>query len=545
MADTLLNDAEALVLDACNSLAPQGNTQLVSMLSACTPISYQDAILTLQPPSSFAARVIIREKQNIEAVLQACAFENVTLQLTENNNYTQHLDHRSSFYSSYNNAELQEVLKDELSPVFTSGTTTPISGTATSITLDDLRNYQQSKVAETLPNSKVVVAGHAVYADELINPLIEPVAEKDATLTFETFVEADENRFALQAAKQVANGVPESIDVHATQSKPYKRTTLDQYNPLFIHGRSGLGKTHLLRAIQNYIALNDPERTCVYRIANDFIGDYTNALKNRNEGMMEALEKNYRGVDVLILDDVQHLKSATKTIEFFFDTFNYLIAHGKQIVLAADEAPGQLGMPERITSRMGQGLSVSVQTPSPEFKHVLIETFYERMKSMGGLGSEGTLSPAILAYMSERAGGNIRSIRSFVQDCLFRATQLEVNGKEITKSDINAAAQERWTREGQHISISDVQQLIEKQYGVSHGDLVGKKRSQEFMHPRHVAIWLCRELTDHTLNEIGKRFGGRTHATVKASIKWVEDRMESDRVFFDRLIFMRDRLGGE
>lgn len=507
-----LATAEAQLLwdDACASLSSTVSEQVYKMVRACTALQLENKQLTISAPSTFAAHTLEREKALVENALENSAFEKISLIIDKS---------------------------PSLNPQTPTATTPSIvPGSSTSISVEQLQALQNTTSAP----SKTVVAGHSIPTSTLINPLIEPVAEKDATLTFSTFIEADENRFALQAAKVVANGISDS----SSQSfGPSSNKVANQYNPLFIYGGSGLGKTHLLRAIQNYIALNDPSRTCVYRIANDFIGDYTRALKE--SGQMEALEEAYRGIDVLILDDIQHLKSAAKTVDFFFDTFNHLISHGKQIVLAADEKPIHLGMPERISSRLSSGLSVSVQAPTIEFKRVLIETFYDQLKHEGGIGTEGSLSENNLIFMSEVAGGNIRSIRSFVQDCLFRATQLANNGEKFTEVDISAAASERWMQEGKQISIDDIQHLIQTQYGISHNDLVGEKRSKEFAKPRHVAIWLCRELTDHTLREIGHYFGGRSHATVKASIKWVEEQMEMDRLFFDRLTLMRERLGGE
>lgn len=515
MTESTLSDAQLLWADACDELAHSENAQLNKMAQASKVSSLNAQTLSVIAPSSFAQHTLEKEKETIEKVLEHVAFEPITLLVT---------------------CEKHRVISSE------ENRSSSIPGSTTSISYSQFIELQKRNNPAASP---AVVAGHSVPRSELPNPLLEPVAEKDATLTFDTFIEADENRFALQAAKVVANGIFDTSPITKTEQKIEEgvNSALNQYNPLFIYGGSGLGKTHLLRAIQNYIALNDPSRTCIYRIANDFIGDYTRALKET--GRMEALEEAYRGIDVLILDDIQHLKSAAKTVDFFFDTFNHLISHGKQIVLAADEKPIELGMPERITSRLSSGISVSVQAPTIEFKRVLIETFYDRMKAEGGIGSEGELSPDHLAFMSECAGGNIRSIRSFVQDCLFRATQLGKAGETFEDTDIMAAASERWSREGRRISIEDIQHLIQNQYGISHRDLVGEKRSKEFSRPRHVAIWLSRELTDSTLREIGSHFGGRSHATVKSSIHWVEEQMEMDRLFFDRIILMRERLGGE
>lgn len=166
--------------------------------------------------------------------------------------------------------------------------------------------------------------------------------------------------------------------------------------------------------------------------------------KKRDDNVVgENLKQNYHNIDVLILDDIQNIRKAQHTMDFFFETFEYLVSQGKQIVLAADEPPSNLGMPERIESRIGSGLSVSIETPTLEFKRVLVTTFYDRFKKEG---ATGTLTEDDLIYIAEQSGGNIRMIRAFVQECLFKASQYEALGEEITQTDIAKCASERWQK---------------------------------------------------------------------------------------------------
>lgn len=529
------SDARLLWEDARSILQSQGATeQLLNLMASCDPLALEGSQLQLSTPSSFANRLLERERDQVEKALSQAAFEPTTFMIAG-----------AQTPSSTTSAPDPTVnpVAAQPQPAFTPAATpaprpqtlaaspatlepeapskfkaNPSFGAQTSMTMEQWQAYQrQATAAETLVPPHPAAAQVIEVAPK--NPLVEIVAEKDATLTFDTFVEAEENRYALQAAKQVANGSP-------------------QYNPLFIHGSSGLGKTHLLRAIQNYIAVNDPSRQCVYRIATDFRDDYVKAMQG-DRSVKDALTRNYQNIDVLILDDIQHIANAQGTMEFFFDTFNYLMSNGKQVILAADVPPAEIGMDERYSSRMSQGFSVAIHTPTLEFKRVLIETFYERMHAEG---IPGTLTRDDLTLMADRAGGNIRSIRAFVQDCLLRSTHQE-NGR-LEPADIMAAAAERWSREGLHISIEDIQSLVQSTYSVSRQDLVSNKRNKEIAQPRHIAIWLSRELTDSTLQEIGRHFGGRTHATVKHSIAWVEETMETDRLFQDRVNRLRDRLGG-
>lgn len=524
------SEAEILWNDVLDVLQGQDiSNRLLSMLQACKPVQLNNLIITVEAPSGFAQHLIEDEKSRIEAALSQAAFEPIQLSVSYARGLESKFAKQAQELSSYappsepptlENGGFINELFGKPSYLFQNDNE-GVEKTKTSISLTEFASL--NKGASSLCGS----SPHGMV-DKSRNPLVESITENDSLLTFDTFVEADENRFALQAAKQVANGVSQ------------------QFNPLFIHGSSGLGKTHLLRAIQNYIGTNDPDRQCLYRVASDFISDYTNAMKEnkrRDDNVVgENLKRNYHNIDVLILDDIQNIRKAQHTMDFFFETFEYLVSQGKQIVLAADEPPSNLGMPERIESRIGSGLSVSIETPSLEFKRLLITTFYERFKNDG---MPGDLSEDDLNYMAEVSGGNIRSIRSFVQECLFKAERYREAGEELTQTDIAKCASERWQKEGRVISIEDVQRFIQKQYDISRADLIGSKRSASLKQPRHIAIWLCREVTDNTLAEIGKQFGGRSHATIKHSLAWVEQTAEHDRVLYDRLESLRERISSE
>ena len=367
------------------------------------------------------------------------------------------------------------------------------------------------------------------------NPLVEDIAGATSKLTFERFVRGEENDIAYQAALQVANGMNST------------------YNPLFIYGKSGLGKTHLLRAIQNYIARNDPSRLCVYRDASSFITDYTEAMRHSERSAASVLRQNYADIDVLIIDDIQKMAGKAGTVGFFFDTFNELIGNGKQIVLAADRTPAQLGMgkdgfDERVTSRLGSGFTTPVQVPSYELKLRLIETFCERMREDAERENvpalSGTVPGDAMRYMAELAGTNIRVIEGFCQRCLFAATAAEGRGTQISREEIGALAKECWPSAMRSVSIEDVQKAVEKYYDIDHASLVGNKRHKGLMEARHVAIWLSRELCDRTLADIGKHFGGRSHATIMHSISVVDEAKRDDKVFYDRLMQIRDSITG-
>ena len=471
----------------------------LAMVESCTPLSLEDDRLRISCSLSFAQRKIMQSADIIEECLEEAAFQPLKLSV--------------------------ELVKERrlVRP----------SSRVTTEEYERLSNHQ-----ETPAPSPATVDSSPLPAedpmDDATHQLLEQPPDIDSKLTFDRFVVGEENRYALEAAKQVANGDSTS------------------YNPLFIYGKSGLGKTHLLRAIQNYITSNDPSRRCLYRAAADFVDDYVMAANDRNNtSATSALTARYGNVDVLIIDDVQNMTTAAGTIRFFFKTFNSLMSRGKQIVLAADRSPSQLGMgdskfDERDTSRMDSGLSVSIQVPDYELKLNLIEAFYERMRADAENehinGVAGSISEENRRLMAERAGTNIRVIEGFVQSCLMQANRRERAGLELTRDDIIDIAQQKWPT-GQHIvTVEQIQKRIESFYDVSHIDLIGAKRKKDIMEARHVAIWLTRALTDNTLADIGKKFGGRTHATVKHSIAWVDDLKHDDRLFHDRVEMLKDSI---
>lgn len=464
----------------------------IAMLRSCTPTDLDDEALHVATTSRFVQRQVSRQAGKVEQALSDAAFQPLRLVV-----------------------DLQHA---ETHPVSTNAELSPGEIARW--------NAETTRTAPASPQPAPVAAVPARAPRTAQNPLVERITENDSKLTFERFVEGPQNKFALDAAKQVANGVNKN------------------YNPLFIYGKSGLGKTHLLRAIQNYVALNDPSRVCVYRVATDFIDDYSKAMRNARGSAAAALTENYHSVDILIIDDIQLMGTAAGTIGFFFDTFNYLVGHGKQIVMAADRTPSELGMggtrfDERVTSRLDSGMTVGIQVPDYELKLELIDTFYERMREDARNehvpGIDANIAEDLRKVMAERAGTNIRVIEGFVQSCLMMAYQREGTGAELTREDVERIASQKWPTGQRIVTIEQVQKAVEESYGISHTDLVGSKRNKELMEPRHVAIWLTRELTDNTLAEIGKKFGGRTHATVKHSIHVVEELRQTDRLLLDRV----------
>ncbi len=514
---SLESDAEALWQDTLDLLAARDLPEsTLAMLRNCTPTSMEGGTLRLETPMRLVLKTVSKNASMIEECLSQAAFEPMHLDLE--------FAPAQARPAAAATSSMSREEADSWAAATGDGHVTTWSGPTTRVIAEDTWEENSGEEARA-----------AAAMRRRNNPLVEDISQTTSKLTFDRFVRGEENDIAYQAALQVANGMNST------------------YNPLFIYGKSGLGKTHLLRAIQNYVARNDPSRLCVYRDASSFITDYTEAMRHSERSAAAALRQSYADVDVLIIDDVQKMSGKAGTLGFFFDTFNELIANGKQIVLAADRTPAQLGMgkdgfDERITSRLSAGFTTPIQVPSYELKLRLIETFCERMRDdavrENVAGLTGTVPPEARSYMAERAGNNIRVIEGFCQRCLFAATAAERRGSSITKEEIETVAKECWPSSGRAVSIEDVQKAVEKFYDIDHSSLVGNKRHKGLMEARHVAIWLSRELCDRTLADIGKHFGGRSHATVMHSISVVDEAKREDKTFYDRLMQIRESITG-
>lgn len=496
------SDAQILWEDALRLLAERNmSPATLAMLRSCKAISFEEDTLHVGCAMAFAQRKIMEQTALVEECLEQAAFQPVT--------FVVDLVSTPQAKPMDTSAVLSEHEISELDGRITSRSSQPSTSSA-----------------HAAPQTASPAAPAPVRREEI------PIS--DAKLTFDRFVEGEENQFALEAAKQVANGENMS------------------YNPLFIYGKSGLGKTHLLCAIRNYIAQNDPSRYCVYRTSTEFRDEFSMAMaSDRTTAARNDLARRYQDVDVLIIDDIQNIRSAGGTIRFFFDTFNLLLQHGKQIVLAADRTPKQLAMgdskfDERDTSRMDSGVTVAIQVPDYELKLNLINTFYERQKEDAAAehvsNMSATISEDMRKFMAERAGTNIRTIASFVTACLLMAYRREQDGHELTEEDITRIAGTKWQTGQKIVTVDQIQKAVEGYYGIARADLIGSKRNKELMEPRHVAIWLARTLTEDTLADIGKRFGGRSHATVKHSLAWVEEHAREDRLLYERISTIKDEI---
>lgn len=547
------NKSESLMLweDVINLLKDDDYLpSVIAMLENCGVGEVKDNKLTVYTSLKFAYRKLEDNHYLVENYLEEAAFEHIDLsfKLTSIEECSKYPCLAATNSASYSKAPEEEQEKNEdaartyTQAEHTNATSNALSSqnnqkklisVQTKMTADDFSALDDT-LHDEFDDAQERIRLHGGFMNTRPTFSMLPETENmiDSKLTFDRFVQGEENMLAYQAAMQVACG-----------------TGSQSYNPLFIYGKSGLGKTHLLRAIQNYIIKNDESRRCVYKTATEFIEEYTLAWQKSPEDR-NALARRYKNIDVLIIDDIQNMRTAAGTIKFFFDTFNALISSGKQIVCAADRSPQELQMgeskfDERETSRMDSGITISIQVPNYELKLNLINNFYKDIKADAEkehmAGNFGTITEEQRQYMAKIAGSNIRVIEGFVQTCLINAGKHEHEGHHISLNDIKCIASSKWNIHQQAPTIEAIQKAVEEAYNITHEDLIGNKRGKEFMEPRHICIWLIREMTDITLADIGDKFGHRTHATIKHSISWVEAR-KKDRVMYDQLRRLQDAL---
>ena len=318
---------------------------------------------------------------------------------------------------------------------------------------------------------------------------------------FENFVQGEGNRMTLGAAIAVAND-PGGM-----------------YNPLFIYGGPGLGKTHLMNAIGNEILNNNPASRIKYVSSENFVNDY---VQSSRKNQMQEFTDQYRTLDLLLLDDIQFFAKKEGTINEFFQTFNTLHDKGAQIVISSDRPPNELNeFEERLKSRFGWGLTTDITAPNYEDRMAILLNKVDEMAIK--------VPTETLSYIAGRIDSNVRDLEGALKNLKFYA-----NTYHIDVIDIDTASKALNTLEStkiipdKDISSKQIQEEVASFYKISIADMVSKKRPKEIAYPRQVAMYLIREITGKSLPAIGKEFGGRDHTTVIYAHKQISDKMKTD-----------------
>lgn len=379
---------------------------------------------------------------------------------------------------------------------------------------------QQTAPAPVAPNPQDP-APQAISADSSEAGQPAPNNSVTSTLTFENFVIGDSNRMAYSMAVSVAE----------TPGKPH-------LNPLFIYGRSGLGKTHLLRAIQNYINSNMPNLQVVYKDSNELLEDYmdASAAHDTEKSSYKNFKMYYEEADVLLVDDVQQLQGKKQTLDIMFQIFNKLTSQGKQVVLSADRAPKNIDIDERYKTRFNSGGTFDIQPPEIETKLSIVKSFireYEDMEQSGPIN----MPEDVQVCIAESSGSNIRELKSAVTNVIVKMKCGE--GSDITVADVRKLLENHFSGgPSKRLTADDILKVTEDFFKVSHTDIVGKKRTRNIAHARQTAIYLCRQLLDIPYGDIGKKFN-RDHSTIMYSVGNIEAKMKENRVAREEMEALR------
>lgn len=569
------NEARILLDDVIAFCRRDGReTRLINMLEQCGATGFDDESLTIQVPSRFAYNYLVKQRELIERYLEEISFMPMVLNVvvaeggapSETQTPTaaatptvpvtaaaaslapagDGLPQRAAEVpTSFAEAPASPIAPAE--PVATSEPTVaapaksePISKSGVTVLntvspeafrkmMDEMRSQDPTGKRQNVTAPQQPAATHAPVA---VAPATAPEPDAaaldiNAKYTFASFVAGDENRHAFNSAMRFA----------AYAEEP------QQCPSLFIYGNSGLGKTHLLFAIRNYLAKEKPYIRVKYANSQAYLDDYMNEL-GAQRGPGNLIMREYRDADILIIDDVQNIVGKQASVEFFFQLVDSFIREGKKIALASDRAPKDLAMDERLTSRFSSGMLCLVSEPGFEMKYVILKRYYESIiqqdEDLTSMNvdtsllqalpsSEGKLTDEHLRHMAEISGNNIRSLESFCERCANLSSEREAAGAELTAGDIDRVAKIYFNTAHKIIHVDTVQRVVEEFYHVSHEELVGKRRTANIAFARHVAVYLANNLCEMTTPAIGAEFGGRDHSTVLNSLKVVENKMREDR----------------
>lgn len=349
-------------------------------------------------------------------------------------------------------------------------------------TIKHKQDKQEKQAQKTKPLNFGTAPAASAHAHSNIN----------SNFTFENFVEGKSNQLARAAATQVAENAG-----HA-------------YNPLFIYGGVGLGKTHLMHAIGNYILQKNPDAKVLYLHSERFVADMIKALQ-RNA--MNEFKRFYRSVNALLIDDIQFFAGKDRSQEEFFHTFNALLDGQQQIVLTCDRYPKEIsGLEERLQSRFGWGLTVAIEPPELETRVAILMSKAEQLRVH--------LPHEVAFFIAKNIQSNVRELEGALKRVIANA---HFTGQSITIDFTRDALKDLLTLQAKLITIENIQRTVAEYYKIKVADLMSKRRSRSIARPRQIAMALAKELTNHSLPEIGDAFGGKDHTTVLHACRKIKE----------------------
>lgn len=320
--------------------------------------------------------------------------------------------------------------------------------------------------------------------------------ELNSEFTFQAFVEGKSNEMAKAAASQVAQNAGQS------------------YNPLLLYGDVGLGKTHLMQAVGNAVKDANPDARVIYLHSQRFVQDMVKALR---QGTMAEFMAYYRSVDMLLIDDIQFFAKKLRSQEEFFHVFNGLLERGRQMVLTCDKYPREIdGLEDRLKSRFVWGLTVELEPPELETRVAILMKKAE--------AEQVDLDPAVAFFIGERVRSNVRELEGALRRVIANA---RFTGSRITIEQVKRALRDLLAIQDRQVGIDNIQRTVAEYYNIKISDILSKRRNRTIARPRQVAMALAKELTNHSLPEIGEAFGGRDHTTVLHACRKVAELRES------------------
>ncbi len=339
-------------------------------------------------------------------------------------------------------------------------------------------------------------------------------ARLDPRLTFENFVVAKPNELAYAASRRVAD------------------STTVPFNPLFLYGGVGLGKTHLMHAIAQHILKRRPDRRVIYLTAEKFMYQFVRALRHKD---IMAFKEQFRSVEVLMIDDVQFIGGKGSTQEEFFHTFNALVDRNRQLVITGDRSPSDLdGMEERLRSRLGWGLVADIHPTDYELRLGILQSKLEQ------LGTQ-EVPQRVLEFLAHKITSNIRELEGALNRVVAHATLV---GRAVTLETTQELLQDLLRAHDRRVTIEEIQKRVAEHFNVRIADMHSARRARAVARPRQVAMYLAKQLTSRSLPEIGRKFGGRDHTTVMHAVKKVVQLSETDAAFAEDVELLRRMLGG-
>lgn len=356
------------------------------------------------------------------------------------------------------------------------------------------------------------VTPHLVSRDEA-DGFDDVSAPLDPRLTFDNFVVGKSNELAHAAAYRVAEAdtVP--------------------FNPLFLYGGVGLGKTHLMHAIAWHIRRRKPHKRVIYLSAEKFMYQFIRALRNKST---MAFKEQFRSVDVLMVDDVQFIIGKESTQEEFFHTFNALADQNRQVILSADKSPSDLeGLEERMRSRLGWGLVADIHPTTYELRLGILQSRAEQ--------SGVEIPQKVLEFLAHRIASNVRELEGALTRITAHATLV---GRPVTLESAQELLKDLLRANDRRVSIEEIQRRVAEHFNIKLADMQSPRRARTVARPRQIAMYLAKQLTTRSLPEIGRKFGGRDHTTVMHAVKKVEELCAGDSGFAEDVDLLRRMLEG-